>query len=98
MTLSPPRGERALPVLAGLLLALSYPPARLLLPAFLGLVPLLVLIAGLPAGAAGRWRATRAGFLTGLVYFGLQLYWLVVALVDYSLLAVPAYLLTVLVL
>lgn len=98
MTLVPPRGERALPTLAGALLALSYPPARLLLPAFVGLVPLLVFLARLPPGPDGRWRAIRAGLLTGLVYFGLQLYWLVVALVDYSALAVPAYLLTILVL
>jgi apolipoprotein N-acyltransferase len=84
---------------AGVLLALAYPPARLLVPALVGLVPLLVFIAERPAGAGGRWSATRAGALTGVVYFGVQLYWLAVALLPESpALAVPAYLLFVVVL
>jgi apolipoprotein N-acyltransferase len=87
-----------LPVLAGVLLAASYPPARLVLPAFVGLVPLLVFIAEQPRSAEGRWSATRAGLLTGVVYFGLQLYWLAMALGPYSGFAIPAYALTVLVL
>lgn len=84
--------ERGLPLLAGALLALAYPPARLLVPAFVGLVPLLLFIARRPPGPRGRWDATRAGLLTGAVYFGLQLYWLGIALGPYSLLALPAYL------
>ena len=96
MTLLPPRGERALPLLSGALLALSYPPARFLIPPFLGLAPLLVFIAERPPGPEGRWAATRAGMVAGLVCFGLQLYWLAVALVFYSALAIPAYLGTVL--
>jgi apolipoprotein N-acyltransferase len=83
---------------AGVLLALAYPPARLLVPAFVGLVPLLVFVAERPAGPVGRWSAARAGALTGLIYFGLQLYWLVVALVPETALAVPAYVLFVVVL
>lgn len=81
-----------------MLLALAYPPAALLLPAFIGLVPLLVFIAEQPVGVAGRWSATRAGLLTGSVYFGLQLYWLAVALNPESPLAIPAYLLSVMLL
>jgi apolipoprotein N-acyltransferase len=80
------------------LLALAYPPAALLLPAFVGLVPLLVFIAEQPVGVAGRWTATRAGLLTGSVYFGLQLYWLAIALSPESLLAIPAYILSVMLL
>jgi apolipoprotein N-acyltransferase len=83
---------------AGVLLALAYPPARLLVPAFVGLVPLLVFVAERPAGPVGRWSAARAGALTGLIYFGLQLYWLVVALIPETALAVPAYVLFVVVL
>lgn len=98
MRLIPPKGERALPILAGVLLALSYPPAALLLPVFVGLVPLLVFVADRPVGPAGRWAATRAGLITGAVYFGIQLYWLVVALISYSFMAIPAYLGTVAVL
>lgn len=87
-----------LPLAAGLLLALAYPPASLLVPAFVGLVPLLVFIAERPAGPEGRWSATRAGVLTGVVYYGLQLYWLVPALAPRSALAVPAFVLSVAVL
>ncbi|MFW5951600.1 MAG: apolipoprotein N-acyltransferase [Gemmatimonadota bacterium] len=92
------RPSVALPVLAGVILALAHPPARLLLPAFVGLVPLLVFIGERPPGPAGRWDATRAGLVTGALYFGIQLYWLAVALVRYSALAIPAYLGAVLVL
>lgn len=98
MRLLPPRGERALPLLAGVLLALAYPPAEILLPSFVGLAPLLVFIDERAPGSAGRWSATRAGLLTGGVYFGIQLYWMAVALIHYSALAIPAYALTVLVL
>jgi apolipoprotein N-acyltransferase len=94
----PPSGERALPVLAGVLLAAAYPPLRAVLPAFVGLVPLLVFIAERPPGRAGRWSATRAAMVTGIVYFGLQLYWMAIALLQYSSLAIPAYALSVLVL
>jgi apolipoprotein N-acyltransferase len=63
-----------------------------------GLAPLLVFIAERPPGAEGRWSATRAGIVMGVAYFGLQLYWIVVALGDRPLMAVPAFALTVLVL
>lgn len=92
MRLIPPPGERALPLLAGFVLALAYPPVELLVPAFIGLVPLLVFIADRPAGPDGRWAATRGGLLTGAVYFGIQLYWFAVALIYYSFMAIPAYL------
>ncbi|MBI4410198.1 MAG: apolipoprotein N-acyltransferase [Gemmatimonadetes bacterium] len=94
----PPRGERLLPLLSALLLVLSFPPFELLVPPFVALVPFLVFLADRPAGPEGRWSAARAGYWLGLVYFGLLLYWMLVALVYYSALAVPAYVLTVLIL
>ena len=94
----PVRGERSLPVLSGLLLASAFPPFDLLIPSFVALVPLLVYVAEREPGREGRWAALRAGFITGLIYFGLLLYWLVVALVFYSALAIPAYILTTVVL
>lgn len=96
--LMPPKGERLFPGLAGLLLVLSFPPFSVPALPFVALVPLLVFIAERPDTASGRWSATRAGFTAGLVYFGLLLYWLVVALIYYSALAIPAYVLTTLVL
>src|SRR5690606_14140259 len=92
------RGERSLPVLSGILLASAFPPFDLLIPSFVALVPLLVYVAGREPGREGRWAACRAGFITGLIYFGLLLYWLAVALVFYSALAIPAYILTTVVL
>lgn len=94
----PPRGHRLLPLLSALLLAISFPPARLLAPPFIALVPFLLYLARLPPEATSRWPAVRAGYLLGLVYFGLLLYWLVVALVHYTPLAILAFTLTVLVL
>ena len=94
MSALPPRGEHLFPVLTGALLVTAFPPFALLLPSFIALVPLLVFVAERQPGPAGRWAAARGGFLAGLVYFGLLLYWMVVALVFYSALAIPAYLLT----
>ncbi|MFW6078741.1 MAG: apolipoprotein N-acyltransferase [Gemmatimonadota bacterium] len=94
----PPPGERLLPILAGLMLVLSFPPFSAPGLPFVALVPLLLFVAERPDGADGRWSATRAGITAGLVYFGLLLYWLFVALVHYSTLAIPAYLLTTMVL
>jgi apolipoprotein N-acyltransferase len=96
--LLPPRGERLAPLLSGLLLVLSFPPFRLLVPPFVALVPLLLFIAERAPGRQGRWEAIRAGYFAGLVYFGLLLYWMLVALVYYTALAIPAYVLTVLIL
>ncbi|HEX9108465.1 MAG TPA: hypothetical protein VF832_14575, partial [Longimicrobiales bacterium] len=96
--LLPPRGERLLPALSGLLLVLCFPPFHLLLPPFLALVPFLVFLADRPTDPPGRWSAFRGGYLLGLLYFGLVLYWLVIALLYYSSLALLAWLLTVLIL
>lgn len=92
------KGRWPLPLLSGLLLVLAFPPFKLLLPSFVALVPLLVFIGEREPGREGRWQATRGALLTGAVYFGLLLYWLVIALIYYSLLAIPAYLGTVAVL
>ena len=87
-----------LPLLSGLLLAISFPPFRLLVPPFVALVPLLVFIETRTPDAAGRGAASRGGFWAGLLYFGLLLYWLIVALIYYSKLAIAAYALTVIIL
>lgn len=98
MKLLPRRGERLLPILTGLLLAVSFPPFDVLGASFVGLVPLLVFIESRSRDVEGRLAAARGGLLAGLVYFGILLYWLIVALIWYSKLAIAAYVLTVLVL
>jgi apolipoprotein N-acyltransferase len=87
-----------LPLLSGLLLAISFPPFRLLVPPFVALVPLLVFIETRTMDADGRAAAARGGFWAGLLYFGVLLYWLIVALIYYSKLAIAAYALTVIIL
>ncbi len=79
------------PVAAGVVLALAYPPFHLVAPSFLGLVPWVVWLAGLPEGQEGRSQALRGGFLMGLLHFSLVFYWLLVALVFYTPLAVLAF-------
>lgn len=98
MRLLPPPGERALPLLAGGLLAVAHPPFPLLLPVFVGLAPLLVFIAERPPGPEGRWSATRGALIAGTLFFGVQLSWVPFALLPFSPLAMPAYLGLILVL
>lgn len=90
-----PGGRWAAPVLSGLLLTLSFPPFELLLPPFVALVPFLLYVAEQGPGHEGRRAAVRGGFVLGAVHFGTLLYWLIVALIFYSKLAIPAYILTV---
>jgi len=92
------RGSWMAPLASAILLVVSFPPFALLLPPFVALVPFLVFVAGRPAGVAGRREAARAGLLLGIAYFGLLLYWLAIALLPDSRLAIPAYALAVLVL
>jgi apolipoprotein N-acyltransferase len=95
---TPGTRDRVLPALAGGLLAASFPPLGPPPLVFIALVPLLVHIERCPDGPAGRWRATVGGLIAGAACFGLQLYWLLVALMRFSALAIPAYLGAVLVL
>ena len=84
-------------VASGLLLGLAHPPFHLLVPSFVALVPFLVWVGRLPAGPEGRSRALRGGFYLGLLYFTLVFYWLVVALIYYTPLAILAFLFPVLI-
>ncbi len=85
-------------LVSGALLGLAHPPFHLLVPSFVALVPFLVWLERLPAGAEGRREARRGGFFLGLVYYTLVFYWLLVALVFYTPWAVPAFLAPVLIL
>ena len=87
----PRRGERLVPAVSGLLLALSFPPLHLLLPPFVGLVPFALWVHALPSGVEGRRSAVRGSIAFGTVYFGLTFYWILVALVWFTSLAILAY-------
>lgn len=88
-------GARAAVFGTGVLLAMSFPPFALVLVPFIALVPLLLFIAELPPGVAGRWSALRAGYGVGILSLGLLLYWIVTALWGRTAMAVPAFVLVV---
>lgn len=91
--------ERAGPLLlGGVLMGLAHPPFHLLVTSFVALVPFIVWLEGLPATAEGRKQARQGGFLFGLVYYTLVLYWLLVALVFYTWWAFFAFLAPILIL
>ncbi|MXX69187.1 MAG: apolipoprotein N-acyltransferase [Gemmatimonadales bacterium] len=91
--------ERAGPLLlGGVLMGLAHPPFHLLVTSFVALVPFIVWLEGLPATAEGRKQARKGGFLFGLVYYTLVLYWLLVALIFYTWWAFFAFLAPILIL
>jgi len=83
-------------VVSAVLLAISFPPFNPLITPFVGLVPIALFVWGTGADEEGRGAAVRGSFLFGLVYFGLLLYWILVALVWFTPLAILAYVATVL--
>ena len=88
----PRPGERLAPAVSAVLLALSYPPLHLLVPPFVGLVPFAVWIHGLPPDAEGRRAAVRGSMAFGAIHFGLVFYWILVALIWFTPLAILAFL------
>lgn len=91
MLLWPRPGERLIPALSAVLLASSFPPLHPLLPPFLGLAPLGIWIHGLPPDKEGRQAAVRGSLVFGTVYFALLFYWILVALIWFTALAIPAF-------
>ncbi len=99
----PERGDRLLPALSAVLAVIAFPPFHLLIPSFVALVPLAVWVADQNDGsdASGRGcsaRVFRGGVWFGVLYFGLLLYWMPLALAAFTWWAVPAYLTVVIVL
>ena len=88
----PRRGERLVPAVSAVVLALSFPPLHLLVPPFVGLVPFALWIHGLPADAEGRRAAVRGSMLFGAIYFGIVFYWILIALIWFTWLAILAFL------
>jgi len=62
---------------------------------FVALVPFALFVHGLDGDAEGRRAAVRGSLLFGLVYFGLLLYWILVALIWFTKLAILAYVATI---
>lgn len=82
------------PPLAGVGLALAFPPLDALPLALVGWWPFLAFLDRTPEGGWTWRRAFAGGYLFGLAYFGVILYW-VAGLSGFSAMAVPAYLVSV---
>lgn len=73
------------------MLALCYPPLHPLVLPFVGLVPLALWVADLPADREGRQAARRGAMVFGTLYFGAVFYWILVALIWFTWLAIVAF-------
>lgn len=77
-----------------MLLALSFPPLHPLVLPFIGLVPFAVWVHALGPDREGRRAAMRGAGVFGAIYFGALFYWILVALVWFTKLAILAFLAT----
>ena len=84
----PERGDRLLPAVSALLAVGAFPPFHLLFPSFVALVPLALWV----VDHRVSHRVFRGGVWFGVLYFGLLLYWMPMALAAFTWWAVPAYL------
>jgi apolipoprotein N-acyltransferase len=88
-----PTSREALAAFAsGTLFAFAFPPFNLVFPVFLCLVPVTATIAWYADREGHAWNAARAGFWFGVVGYGVNLYWIAVALLLYTKLALLGYL------
>ena len=78
-------------MVSAVLLALSFPPLHSLLPPFVGLVPLALWLHAVEDGPRGRASAMRGAMLFGTVYFSILFYWILIALIWFSKLAILAF-------
>lgn len=73
------------------LFAIAFPPFKLLLPAFVCLVPLSVHVARLADRDGTGWESARAGLWFTLLGYGCNIYWIAVALSLFTNLAFAGY-------
>ena len=96
--LVPLRREAVAIVISALLFGIAFPPFPLLVPAFVCLVPVTLAVVR-RADAQQRWQgAARIGFWFGLIAYGVNLYWIAIALRIYTNLAILGYVASLLVL
>ncbi len=87
----PTRGEAIAVGLSAALFAITFPPFKLLLPAFICLVPLGVHVARLADREGTAWQSARAGLWFTLLGYGCNVYWIAVALSLFTNLAFAGY-------
>jgi apolipoprotein N-acyltransferase len=90
--LRPSKSELVAAAASALLFALAFPPLALLVPAFVCLVPLAVGVARVADSLDGTiGSAARIGLWFGLLGYGVNLYWIAVALSIFTWLASLGY-------
>jgi len=89
--LIPTRPEAFAALASAALFAIAFPPFKLILPGLLCLVPITVLVAHAADREGHAWEAARAGFWFGFIGYGANLYWIAVALLLYTKLALLGY-------
>lgn len=90
-----PTGREALPALvSGALFAFAFPPFEFVLPALFCLVPMTLAVAYYADHDGHAWNAARVGFWFGAVGYGANLYWIAIALLLYTKLALLGYVAT----
>ena len=87
----PSRNEGLAALGSAALFAVAFPPFNFVLPALLCLVPISVLVAHAADRQGYAWHAARAGFWFGFIGYGANLYWIAVALLLYTKLALLGY-------
>ncbi|HWG33250.1 MAG TPA: hypothetical protein VN650_03720, partial [Gemmatimonadaceae bacterium] len=87
----PSRGEALAALASAALFAISFPPFNLVVPVLLCLVPISVLVTHAADREGHGWQAARAGFWFGFIGYGANLYWIAVALLLYTKLALLGY-------
>lgn len=89
--LLPTLAEGRAALLSAGLFAIAFPPFRLVLPVLLCLVPVAVHVARRADRGGHAWEAARTGFWFGVLGYGANLYWIAVALLLYTRLALLGY-------
>ena len=87
----PSRTEAVAALASAALFAVAFPPFNLVLPALLCLVPITVMVTHAADREGHAWQAARAGFWFGFIGYGANLYWIAVALLLYTKLALLGY-------
>jgi apolipoprotein N-acyltransferase len=89
--LIPTRAEALAALASAALFAITFPPFNLVVPALLCLVPITVMVTRAADREGHAWQAARAGFWFGFIGYGANLYWIAVALLLYTKLALLGY-------
>lgn len=89
--LVPTRAEAFAALGSAALFAIAFPPFKLILPALFCLVPVSVIVVNAADRGGHAWQAARVGFWFGFIGYGANLYWIAVALLLYTKLALLGY-------